>query len=109
MRWLFAAVPIIDRIPKFDIPKMVAWSDVYFKQEVLQHYAETEKSAGEDGHCQDYPDRSQFISCVRENFIQVLRRSANCWIPEYSYFIRQEELHLPYRQGRSDEANTWVE
>ncbi len=106
--WLFAAVPLINRMPSFEIIRAPGWTDFYFKQEVVLRNPDSGAGKGKDDYCKNYPDRFDFTSCVRQNMIDILRRKAVCWLPEYEYFMKRSDLRLPYCTGAKGRTSAWV-
>ncbi len=101
--WLWALIFSLGRMPSFTVPTEPSLVDLHF-----QASERTSLSREPDDVCQDYEDRMVFAKCVKTNMRRVAMATADCWMPDYEFFLNRSESGLEPCTGGTRNSHLWV-
>ena len=104
--WLWSSVSLVERIPQLEVVRLSGWQDVQLRMSVEHSIPDLRDRHG----CAHYPNRSDFIACTKNKFVGHLKAMANCWAPEYEFFIGRDQLPgpLPDCHAIGSQSNSFV-
>ena len=90
------AEPLLSRIPHFGVQSgLTGWNDLYLQKTITHHLPGSGSLPPNYLNCKKYPDRAEFLACVRQNIVKIIKSDATCWIPDMKSFLTRRELNLP--------------